>query len=483
MEYSRSGSACRTRGDQAQGVSVRPRKLLACAVFCGLASAAIALIPSLRFAYNNGALKIALETTATLAALVASFLLLGRVQRTRLLNELVLACGLTILAVSNFFFAALASVLAPEANRVVMWEPLVGSTTAALVIAASALVPRRELSMSPQSARRAVFTITGAFVLLMLVLIADPGGLLPEAVYAAAPTGSSQPMLVGHAVLLTVQLLIGLMYLVAALGFAERSRETHDELSGWLAIASILAVAARANYIIYPSNHSMWLYSGDLFRLGFYVVLLIGAAHEISSYWASNVEAAQLEERRRIARDLHDGLAQEIAFIKRNAVLLQQEDGHESELVDRIIAAAERARLESRSVISALTARLDASLDRALVEAAREAEERYGAEIDVKVPQLVILAPARREALLRIATEAIANAARHSGVNKVRVELEHVEGGTMLRVVDRGRGFDLAAGGRHGFGLVSMRERAEAIGGRFEVQSQPGLGTQIEVLV
>jgi signal transduction histidine kinase len=317
----------------------------------------------------------------------------------------------------------------------------------------------------------------------MLVVIADPGGVLPEAAYAAAPTGTSQPMLVGHAVLLTVQLLLGLIFLIAALGFAERSRVTHDELSGWLAIASILAVAARATYIAYPSTHSTWLYSGDLFRLGFYVALLVGAAREITSYWASNVEAAQLDERRRIARDLHDGLAQEIAFIKRNATLLRDEGGNDPELVDRIIAAAERARLESRSVISALTSRLDASLDRALVEAAKEAEERYGAAVDVQVPQLVILPPARREALLRIATEAIANAARHSGVDKVRVELENVDGGTMLRIVDRGRGFDPAAGGRTGFGLISMRERAEAIGGRFEVRSQPGLGTRIEVLV
>jgi signal transduction histidine kinase len=464
-------------------VSARPQKLLVCAVLCGLATAGIALLPGLRFAYNNAALKIALETTATLAALVASFLLLGRVQRTRWLDELVLACGLTILAVSNFFFAVLASVLAPESNRLVMWEPLVGSTAAALVIATSALIPRRELSLTPQSARRTVFTISGALVVLMLVLIADPGGFLPEAVYAAAPTGTSQPLLVGHSVLLTVQLLLGLMYLVAALGFAERSRQTHDELSGWLAVASTLAVAARANYIVYPATHSTWLYSGDLFRLGFYVALLIGAAREISSYWASNVEAAQLEERRRIARDLHDGLAQEIAFIKRNAVLLQHEGGHDHELVDRIIAAAERARLESRSVISALTNRLDASLDRALLDAAKDAEERYGAQVDVKVPQLVILPPARREALLRIATEAIANAVRHGGVDKVRVELENVDGGTMLRIVDRGRGFDTAVGGRPGFGLVSMRERAEAIGGRFEVRSQPGLGTQIEVLV
>lgn len=464
-------------------MSLGPRKLLAFAALCGVATAAIALFPGLRFAYNNGALKIALETTATLAALVASFLLLGRVQRTRLLNELVLACGLTILAVSNFLFAALASVLAPESNRIVMWEPLVGSTTAALVIAISALLPPRELSLTPQSARRTVFTVTGAFVVLMLVLVADPGGVLPEAVYAAAPTGTTEPMLVGHSVLLTAQLLIGLTYLVAALGFAERSNQTYDELSGWLAVASILAVAARANYIVYPSSHSMWLYSGDLFRLGFYVALLVGAGREISSYWASNVEAAQLEERRRIARDLHDGLAQEIAFIRRNATLLRGEGDHEPELVDRIIAAADRARLESRSVISALTGKLDAPLDRALLEAAREAGERYGAAVDVQVPQLVILPPARREALLRIATEAIANAARHSGVSKVRVELERVDGRTMLRIVDRGRGFDPAAGNGNGFGLISMRERAEAIGGQFEVRSQPGVGTQIEVLV
>jgi signal transduction histidine kinase len=224
------------------------------------------------------------------------------------------------------------------------------------------------------------------------------------------------------------------------------------------------------------------LYSGDLFRLGFYIALLIGAAREIASYWASNVEAAQLEERRRIARDLHDGLAQEIAFIGRNAKLLRDEVS-DPELVDRIAAAAERARLESRSVIGALTARLDQPLDRALVAAARDAESRYGASVSVRTPQLVVVPPARREALLRIAIEAIANAARHSGATEVHVELERLDNGTLLRIVDHGRGFDPTAGRKSGFGLISMRERAEAIGGRLEIESRPGWGTQVEVVV
>ena len=467
-------------------MSVRPRSLLVYAAAAAAATAAIALVPGLRFAYNNAGLKIALETTATLAALVASFLMLGRVQRTRLLDELTLACGLTILAVSNFMFAAVASVVAPESNRVVMWEPLVGSTTAAVVIAISSLLPRRQLELTAQASRRTVFTATFAFFVLMFVLVTDPGGFLPEGVYAAAPTSVSQPRLVGHSVLLAIQVFLALTYAVAALGFARRSRATRDELSGWLAVASILAAAARVNYVVYPSTHAMWLYSGDLFRLGFYVVLLIGAAREISSYWASNVEAGQLEERRRIARDLHDGLAQEIAFIGRNVALLTDGETNgetNGDLIQRISAATERARLESRSVIAALTARLDEPFNQALVETAREAELRYGAAVNVKVPQLVILPPARREALLRIATEAISNAARHSGAAEVRVELERLDGATLLRIIDRGRGFDTATTDHAGFGLVSMKERAEAIGGDFQIRSRPGWGTQVEVVV
>jgi signal transduction histidine kinase len=463
-------------------VSVRPRSLLVFAGLCAAATGAVAVLQRLQFTYVNGSLKIALETTATLAALVTSYLLLGRVQRTRALHELVLTCGLTVLAFSNFVFATLAAVGSPKSQDVI-WEPLIGTAASATLIAISSMLPRRQTSLSPQGARRIVFGVATSFVVLMLVVIADPRGFLPHAIYAGAPTAASEEGIAGHPILVIVQSLLAIAYATAAFGFTRLSHQTKDDLSRWLAVACIFGATARLNYIAYPSLERTSLYSGDLFRLGFYIALLIGAAREIASYWASNVEAAQLEERRRIARDLHDGLAQEIAFIGRNAILLRDETP-DPELVDRIAAAAERARLESRSVIKALTARLDQPLDRALVAAAQEAEIRYGASVSVKTPQLVIVPPARREALLRIATEAIANAARHSGTSEVRVELERLDNATLLRITDRGRGFDLSAGrSKTGFGLISMRERAEAIGGRFEIQSRPGWGTQVEVVI
>jgi signal transduction histidine kinase len=92
---------------------------------------------------------------------------------------------------------------------------------------------------------------------------------------------------------------------------------------------------------------------------------------------------------------------------------------------------------------------------------------------------------ARREALIRIVREAVSNAGRHGRAGRVDVELG-ANGGTAcrLRIVDDGTGFDpgLVEPGR-GFGLVSMRERAEALGGRFRLVSSPGAGTEIEVVL
>src|SRR5215472_11115087 len=157
-----------------------------------------------------------------------------------------------------------------------------------------------------------------------------------------------------------MQLVLALLYLLAALGFARRHRLTEDELSGWLAVACILSGASRVNYFFHPAVLTSSVYTGDIFRLGFYVALLIGAAREIASYWTSVIAAASLEERRRLARDVHDGLAQEIAFIGRNVRLLPDQ-GADPQLVERILRAVARAQEESRRVIGALAARPDES--------------------------------------------------------------------------------------------------------------------------
>jgi signal transduction histidine kinase len=244
-------------------------------------------------------------------------------------------------------------------------------------------------------------------------------------------------------------------------------------------VACIFAAAARVNYAFHPAFFSNWIYTGDVFRLASYIALLIGAAREVASYWTSVVAVASLEERRRLARDVHDGLAQEIALIGRNARLLR-ERGAEAQLVDRILGGVGRAQDESRRVVGALSSRIDASLDAALANAVIEAARRYGATVDMDMVAGIELSPREREAVVRIASEAVANAARHGGAERVRLYLERLDEGMRLGIVDEGAGFDDEQP-RHGFGLVTMKDRAEALGGKLRIDSRRGAGTKVEL--
>ena len=90
--------------------------------------------------------------------------------------------------------------------------------------------------------------------------------------------------------------------------------------------------------------------------------------------------------------------------------------------------------------------------------------------------------PARkREAIVRITSEAVTNAARHSGAERLHVALEHAASGIRLRVADDGVGFDPETRNGRGFGLITMRDRAEAFGGRLRIRSRQGEGTEVEV--
>jgi signal transduction histidine kinase len=90
------------------------------------------------------------------------------------------------------------------------------------------------------------------------------------------------------------------------------------------------------------------------------------------------------------------------------------------------------------------------------------------------------LSPRKQEAVVRIATEAVANAARHSGSDRLHLALERVHEGFRLSVADDGVGFDTKDRNGRGFGLISMRDRAEAMGARLRVHSRRGRGTEVE---
>lgn len=452
---------------------LRLRRLaVGCALGSAGATTAIALVARLDFAYRAPGLHVALETTAAITASAAAFLILGRFWRTGFLDELILAAGLALLAVSNLVFAALPAVFDLHSDRAFVWATLFTGAFAAFLICVASLLPQRRLG----TGRRwplVVFGLTLVIAVAGTVPMAVRQSLLPHDVTAVLPTGTAHPTVNAF------QLTLALLYILAAFGFARRTRLTSDELSGWLAIACILAGSSRINYYFHPSIHSNWVYTGDVFRLGFYLALLVGAAREVASYWTSVVAAASFEERRRLARDVHDGLAQEIAFIARNVRLLRDQ-GAEPQLVERILRGVGRAQEESRRVVGALRSQVDEPLEQALAEAARDAAQRYGAALDMELASGISLSPRQREAVVRIASEAVANAAQHSGAETLRLYLERVDAGMRLGVVDDGEGFDEDEPKR-GFGLVTMKDRAEALGGKLKVDSRRGAGTKVEL--
>ncbi len=211
---------------------------------------------------------------------------------------------------------------------------------------------------------------------------------------------------------------------------------------------------------------------------------------------AAGIIKAQEEERRRVAREIHDGPAQSLA----NLVF-------RLEVCEKLLAAERLPEL--RGELAELKGLIKGSLqevrkiifdlrpmaldDLGLVPALRRylegLEEREGLVVNLAVfGQEVRLASAVEVGLFRIIQEALHNVSKHARAASARVTLTYGQEQLLLSVRDDGRGFDLREverGGRAGghFGLISMRERAELLGGRFEVKSAPGQGTRITVAV
>jgi signal transduction histidine kinase len=180
-----------------------------------------------------------------------------------------------------------------------------------------------------------------------------------------------------------------------------------------------------------------------------------------------------------MARDLHDGLAQELAYIARRA----RRGGDAQEALRQISASADRALLESRRAIAALSLPMDERFDVVLARIAEETAARAGARIDLRLDAGLVIEREHAEGLIRIVSEAVGNATRHGHADSLVIELDDGPQ-RRLRVSDNGTGFESAqvAGRRApGFGLVSMQERAAALGGTLHVESAPGQGTVVEV--
>jgi signal transduction histidine kinase len=449
---------------------------------CAALTLAFALLPSIRLGYRDPAAHASLETAAALVALLVAVLAVARLGRQPMLPPLLLACGLGALATASTLFSVVPWLLHDNSGDVV-WAAAAGRLGGTLLICAAVLAPpmrlQRRLWLSAATSAALVVVVPLAIVLLLhskLPAVAtDPigraTGPLELHVYSAYPI---------------LQLVLSLLYGLAALGLARRASRA-DEFVRWLAIACTFACFAYLSYFLYPALYGDGIYLGDLFRLLFFGVLLVAVFREVIGYWRTAAEEAAASERSRLARDLHDGLAQEIAFL-RSALPSITERDDDDELSLRLNAAAERAERESRQLLATLVAPSPARFETLLRSVLGEVAVREQIDVDVRSDSDVRVSAVRAEALLRIASEAVTNAARHAGVREVDVTLERRGTHLRLAVKDAGAGFDpsemsQARSGGRGLGLGSMRARAAAIGGKITIASRRDAGTEVVVIV
>lgn len=197
-------------------------------------------------------------------------------------------------------------------------------------------------------------------------------------------------------------------------------------------------------------------------------------------------EVSVLEERARLARELHDAVSQRIFSIRAHAraaeVLVAKDPPRAAAELAAIAELGAQAHGELRAVIDGLAPPELDGLAESLRRYAVLAGRAHGIEVRVCSSDLPELEPRVEAAAFRVAQEALHNALRHSGASEIRVTLSRAGRRVVLEVRDDGAGFDpeLASGG---LGLASMRERAGAVGGALRVSSAPGDGTRVRLAV
>jgi signal transduction histidine kinase len=223
-------------------------------------------------------------------------------------------------------------------------------------------------------------------------------------------------------------------------------------------------------------------------------VLLVGGAWRLHVGQVRHHFALLIGERARLSREIHDTLLQSLVGVAlqfdamANEVGEADSDRPKERFVKMRRQVEEYIREARQSIWDLRSPKLQGQdLTAALREAGERAADGNGVGFTLSVKGESRRFPARtEEQVLRIGQEAVVNAVRHGAPQHVAVELDYEDARLTLRVSDDGRGFDAvaqAANGNGHYGLTSMRERAEVVGGTLTVQSRVGQGTRIEATV
>src|SRR5919204_2176846 len=309
----------------------------------GLLGATLALFvtyPNLRPTYDLPQVRLVLDTMVALAAVLVAVLAGVRFSVDGRRLDWLLCAGFSLVAGSTFCFGIAPILGGQPLHRTEQWSWIWGRVLAGVLIAAAAFARRRTAAR-----RRELFELL-VFVPAILILIWMFADSFGDALPSLTATDRTQPPL------LTATLgLRALASLVAVVGFGLRFRARGNDLDRWIALGATLSLFADLHYVFTPLVSNGFVSTGDFLRLLSYAVLLVGVWRAIRF---AEFGRAVAEERARVAREIHDGLAQYLFAVSTHASMLQNGASPETAL-PQLKEAAEAAQQEARFAVLALS--------------------------------------------------------------------------------------------------------------------------------
>jgi signal transduction histidine kinase len=510
----------RERRDQ---FAIRRLDLVLIATTVGLVLLTFAFLtdPSLSFALLDRSTNVAINSLTLLAAASLAALALARYRESGrlaglfqssaffLLGWLALVnVAIIVLKVESRFGLSLGG----EPEQLPIYITAIARLTAGAILVIGGAAALNIVRRSPRVRRTLlapVLALSVITILLYLIRVQVPNldSLLPPFVgpdgikqMVDDPSFSSRlPDVTGLAT--RIQSASVAIYLVGAWLYRRSYLRDGPVADGYLALAMLIGAFAEIHFLFYPGIYAGLVTTSEALRLAFFVVLLLGINAESRSdlralrvaYAAldrlrlSEAERATLEERTRLARELHDGLAQDLWFAKlKHERLVPFVPDEQKGLASEVTEALDSAISEARQAVVTMRAEddRDVSLEELLGRAVNDFAGRSGVRADFAAADLPQVIPARTQVeVLRVLQEALNNVRKHADATVVRVNAEVGDGQLQLSVVDNGRGFRPGETSGDGVGMQGMKERARLMGGELRVVSEPSSGTALHLTV
>lgn len=470
------------------------------------------VVPDLRFVAVAPALDLVINASTTLVAIGVAGLAWARWRETAVPAHFYEAAAFIVLSASGLIFVGVVIAGLDRAIGLSLAEP---QQTPLYLRAAGRLIGGLLLLLATLSAVRGVagrprgqltLVLLGIYAAVVAMILAVGQGL-PELINEEGlarlrvdPEVPSQ--LPGITPIGAIVHLFGAsLFFSAALLLSRGVTGTPPHRPPYFEAGFVLAAFGELHAAAYPGTYTSLVTTADILRLGFYGVLLLGitadtradiralrvANDELSVLRQSDLARVALEERAHLAREIHDGISQELWLARLKAGQLADEAPLEAEArgtLAELTAAIDAGLADASHAVIALRTRTDGEGFVAFLEEyAAEFMRRFGITVRLEAADaLPPISPRTEAEAIRIVQEALNNARKHADATLVRIVVEEEAGRLSVAVVDNGRGFDPGTATR-GFGLQSMSERSTRIGAALDIRSAPSEGTTVRVII